>query len=111
MYARGVLSTALVAFLSFTEATPFAHPPFIGHGDIPVVRTRSGTLIRGIVDSNTPAVRQFLGIPYAAPPVESLRWAPPQPAVHVAEVNATELPVSCMQYISNSSSVYTRDVL
>lgn len=111
MYTRGVLSVASAVFLFFTRVTPSAHPPFKSHDDSPVARTQSGTLIRGIVDSDTASVRQFLGIKYAAPPVGPLRWAPPQPAAHVAEVNATELPISCMQYISNSSSVYSRDVL
>jgi para-nitrobenzyl esterase len=39
----------------------------------PVVRTRSG-LVRGI---STPKFDQFLGLPFAAPPVRELRFAPP----------------------------------
>lgn len=43
-----------------------------------VVNTRSGP-VRGKYDviTNT-KVRQFFGIPYAAPPVGDLRWASPQ---------------------------------
>jgi len=121
MYACGPLIAALAVFLFFAEATPFYHPPFSrpsyshpsykGDGNAPVVRTPSGTVIHGVIEPDTPAVQQFLGIPYAAPPVGSLRWAPPQPAAHVAEVSATQLPISCMQYLSNGSNVYTRDVL
>ena len=40
------------------------------------VQTDTGT-VRGIVH---PDRRVFQGIPYAAPPVGDLRWAPPQPA-------------------------------
>ena len=41
----------------------------------PVVKTRMGE-IRGRVDGG---VCEFLGIPYAAPPVGDLRWSAPQP--------------------------------
>ena len=40
-----------------------------------VVRTDDG-LIRG---RRATGVDNFLGIPYAAPPVDGLRWRPPQP--------------------------------
>jgi para-nitrobenzyl esterase len=42
----------------------------------PVVVTDKGP-VRGLVASG---VREFLGIPYAAPPVGQLRWKPPAPA-------------------------------
>ena len=43
-------------------------------------------------------VREFLGIPYAAPPVGPLRWQPPQPATkwHGARP-ATDFGARCMQ--------------
>jgi para-nitrobenzyl esterase len=40
-----------------------------------VVPTDEGP-VRG---AETPAVKEYLGIPYAAPPVGELRWRPPQP--------------------------------
>jgi para-nitrobenzyl esterase len=50
------------------------------NGDVtmtnPVVRTKAGEL-RGIVEN---AVTVFRAVPYAAPPVGELRFAPPQPA-------------------------------
>jgi para-nitrobenzyl esterase len=41
----------------------------------PAIVTTSGPL-KGIINGN---IGEFLGIPYAAPPVGALRWMPPQP--------------------------------
>jgi len=44
---------------------------------------------------------EFLGIPYAAPPVGPLRWRPPQPAAHWRGVrSATRFGPHCPQYAS-----------
>jgi len=49
-------------------------------------------------ESGDGKVRLFLGIPYAAPPVGSLRWKPPQPPAPWKEVkDATALGHRCMQ--------------
>lgn len=40
--------------------------------------TASG-MVEGSYDAHT-GVRSFLGVPFAAPPVDGLRWKPPQPA-------------------------------
>ncbi len=53
-----------------------AHPGKAnGKTKTPAIVTESGPL-KGIVNGNT---AEFLGIPYAAPPVGDLRWMPPQP--------------------------------
>jgi para-nitrobenzyl esterase len=41
----------------------------------PAIVTESGPL-KGVINGN---ISEFLGIPYAAPPVGNLRWMPPQP--------------------------------
>jgi para-nitrobenzyl esterase len=41
----------------------------------PAIVTEDGPL-KGII---SPGINEFLGIPYAAPPVGALRWVPPQP--------------------------------
>jgi para-nitrobenzyl esterase len=67
-----IVVNALV--IGFAAASAGAAPAR-RHGD-PVVATDRGP-VRGIA-ANT--VDEFLGIPYAAPPVGALRWQPPQPA-------------------------------
>lgn len=37
----------------------------------------------------------FLGIPFAAPPVGTLRWRPPQPATWTGALDATTAPAGC----------------
>lgn len=78
----------------------------------PVISTSSGQ-IHGTIDPALPKVHQYLGIPYAEPPVGERRWTDPvlvdQPD---ADVQATQLPPSCIQYLTRlGDTIYTRDVL
>jgi para-nitrobenzyl esterase len=60
----------------------------------PVVRTAAG-VVQG---KTSGGADEFLGIPYAAPPVGSLRWQPPQSAAGWAGVrNATKFGPNCAQ--------------
>src|SRR5260370_5658405 len=61
----------------------------------PLASTLSGP-VRGSVTSA--GVREFLGIPYAAPPVGNLRWRPPVPhARWFAPLEATQFANHCPQ--------------
>jgi para-nitrobenzyl esterase len=65
-----------------------------GSGDAPVVTTQSGA-VRGAA---VPGGYDFLGLPYAAPPIGNLRWRPPQPPAGWDGVrNATSFGPSCPQ--------------
>ncbi|HYS36803.1 MAG TPA: carboxylesterase family protein, partial [Pseudonocardiaceae bacterium] len=66
-------------------------------GQGPVVHTSDGALL----GTTTAGVNQFLGVPYAAPPVGGLRWQPPQPAARWSGVRAaTAFAPHCAQPVS-----------
>ncbi|CAK3971141.1 related to triacylglycerol lipase V precursor [Lecanosticta acicola] len=105
----------LPVFASSIASTSAWSPWWHHHGqegDDLNLATTSGH-IQGKVDPAYPSVRQFLGIPYAKPPIGDLRWTAPQTLSQPnAQVEATELPPSCNQFLSNTGdSLYTRDVL
>jgi hypothetical protein len=76
------------------------------------VSTTSGH-IHGKIDPSLPNARQFLGIPYAVPALGSLRFALPQKLYQPnAQIEATKLPPSCMQYQSTDTNSFGKqDVL
>jgi carboxylesterase type B len=76
-------------------------------GDGLLVKTTSGN-VQGFFNHTAPDVRQFLGVPFAEPPVGDLRFAKPQIKKPNGTVHALTLPNSCMQqFDSNSSTIYT----
>jgi para-nitrobenzyl esterase len=89
-----LLACAMVVAVALAVATPksAAAAPACAAGT--VVTTSTGPVCGIVVNG----VNEWLGIPYAAPPVGSLRWAPPQPhASWSATLAATAFGNSCTQ--------------
>jgi para-nitrobenzyl esterase len=92
-----VVVVALGAALTGTaNATPAPQAP--------VVATTGG-LVRGVA---TETSNQFLGVPYAAPPVGASRWQPPRPAARWAGIrDASQFASPCAQPPSGLSVAST----
>ena len=74
------------------------------------VATRTG-LVRGTTGSRA-GVRAYLGIPYAAPPVEDLRWRAPAPVMAWTNVRSAErFAPSCMQGPNTPFGPWTAEFL
>src|SRR5437763_5484539 len=65
--------------------------------------------VEGGLISGTPGwgwgVREYLGIPFASPPVGDLRWRPPQPVIPWQGVRAADrFSPACMQRLQDPNS-------
>jgi carboxylesterase type B len=102
---------AAAALLPLSYATPYYHSKRSSLA-VPQVALDNGLVIQGTTNSTTPNVKQYLGIPYAEPPLGNLRFAPPQPynPTNGTVINGTVLPPSCMQYITDVPSMVTEEV-
>jgi para-nitrobenzyl esterase len=75
MSAGVVLGSVRRLFVCATAAFALVAICFATSAFAGVIPTNNGP-VRG---TDTPAMKEYLGIPYAAPPVGDLRWRPPQP--------------------------------
>ena len=72
------------------------------------IETTSGP-VTGLINGTTPKVAQFLGIPYAEPPVAERRWLPSIPKSREDGIDATRFGLSCPQFEGNASNVWHTD--
>jgi para-nitrobenzyl esterase len=69
------IASAGSLYASVTRPNQFLHGKPKNEPKTPAIETTSGP-VKGFMDGKT---AEFLGIPYAAPPVGPMRWMPPQP--------------------------------
>ena len=90
------VNRTIIALLSWIVFIAFVSTS-LAAADPSIVVTERGP-VRGTV---TEGLRQFLGIPYAAPPLRNLRWRPPQEhASWSAPLDTTRFAPHCPQQAS-----------
>ena len=90
IFRQARLGGAILALTVALPMSPAAAAPACAAGT--TVQTSTGPVC-GIVANG---VNEWLGVPYAAPPVGKLRWAPPQaPASWTATLSATAFGSIC----------------
>jgi para-nitrobenzyl esterase len=101
---RAATASALCVLLAAAVCAP-VRPAFANAGDELRVATAQGA-VQGKLSADG-RVRDFLGIPFAAPPLGKLRWKPPQPAVKWRGIRQTTAFGSrCMQPSINADMVF-----
>lgn len=88
---RNISQGVLLAsnFLSFATGKPSTSPKQFQWTVGQSVGTASGHVI-GRAANNAPEVSTYFGIPYARPPIDDLRFAPPEKYEGTATINATQ---------------------
>lgn len=104
MHPVRIFAIRLLAGVTLAVTLTAAAPP----PDAPMVRLDNGQ-VKGV---RSGAVVAFLGVPYAQPPVDGLRWRDPQPVRHWNGIrNATQKSAACYQSPSRLFGPYTDEFL
>ena len=100
------LARSRCALLALTAT--LAATPALADNAAPTANVDTGHL-SGVHDAST-GLNEFKGIPYAAPPLDALRWKPPQPAANWTGVRkADHFGPRCMQRPLFSDMVFRSD--
>ncbi|KAF4914944.1 putative secreted lipase [Colletotrichum viniferum] len=79
----------------------------VSHSNNLTVQTSTG-VFAGLIDTDSPNTRQWRSIPFAEPPVGSLRWLPPQKLQPSTKHQyATKFPPSCPQFVTAIESMWS----
>jgi hypothetical protein len=92
-----MLSIVIKAATALLAASPVVTAQAFAAGQL--VKTTSGAIV-GRASSWRPGVSEYLGIPFAAPPVGELRWAPPQ------AFKGAGRTIEATKYVSSLSSEF-----
>jgi carboxylesterase type B len=98
--------TSLKVYLGLVVLASFL-PSYLSLSSLKV-DTTVGT-VHGLINGTHPDVVQFLGIPYAEPPVGDRRWTPYVAKSPVGKIDATSFSPSCPQYDTSIPSTYEID--
>lgn len=99
------MSIVLAALLGFAQL-PIAHAVSSLEID-----TTSG-VVQGSVDSITPNVAHFLGVPFAEQPLDERRWLPSIPKLKEnGTIDATKFGPACPQFEGEGQSVWLTDAI
>lgn len=100
---RPLILLALVAVSRLACATPLGKDNCPSSNPLIVETTTAEA--HGFINEAAPLVRQWLGIPYAEPPLKELRFQPPVKKAYAGAVQAKYWAPSCMQQINNGTSL------
>ena len=96
---RGLLW--LLAVVGASSAHAIEHKKVKCDGGASLVAETTSARVQGFINGTTPNVRQWLGVPYAEPPVGDLRFEPPVRKRHAGPIDTTKWAPTCIQALGS----------